>query len=287
MKINIDKIRRFLWRKARKILHIKENTKTTINIIETFKAYSPFSAGNYREKSVLTITTINQFPELLLGIKKLNGNSEIKSIDISGLVGETASDRMRGDTKELEALFNKYGSDKATVHNYYLLYGTILPDRSKVTKVFEIGLGTNNRDIISNMGKYGRPGASLRAFRDFFPSSDVYGADIDKEVLFSEERIQTFYVNQLVSDSFSDLSAHIGRDFDLMVDDGLHSIEANIRSLSFFLPRIKVGGVAVVEDIGLDARYMWHLVAALLPASFEAQLYDAKVSLMFVVRRLS
>ena len=56
--------------------------------------------------------------------------------------------------------------------------------------IFEVGLGTNNVDVPSNMGKDGKPGASLRAWRDYFPN-----ADIDTRILFKEDKIQTFYTN--------------------------------------------------------------------------------------------
>ena len=46
------------------------------------------------------------------------------------------------------------------------------------------------------MGKYGKPGASVKAFRDFFSNANIYGADIDKEILFKEHKISTFYVDQ-------------------------------------------------------------------------------------------
>jgi len=29
------------------------------------------------------------------------------------------------------------------------------------------------------MGKFGKPGASLRAFSQYFPNSEIFGADID------------------------------------------------------------------------------------------------------------
>ena len=68
--------------------------------------------------------------------------------------------------------------------------------------ILEIGLGTNNVDVVSNMGRDGIPGASLRAFRDYLINSKIYGADIDKSILFSEERIETYFVDQTNDTSF-------------------------------------------------------------------------------------
>ena len=96
----------------------------------------------------------------------------------------------------MKKYFNKYGSDKSSTHNYHLIYGSLFKKNNKVKKILEIGLGTDDEKIISNMGRYGKPGASVRAFRDFFKSAQIYGADIDKKILFKEDRINTFYVDQ-------------------------------------------------------------------------------------------
>ena len=62
-----------------------------------------------------------------------------------------------------------------------------MKSQKSVNKIFEIGLGTNNIDIVSTMGKKGHPGASLRAFRDFCPNAEIYGADFDSRILFQEK----------------------------------------------------------------------------------------------------
>ena len=50
--------------------------------------------------------------------------------------------------------------------------------------------------MLSNMGERGKPGASLKAYRDFFKNSEIYGADIDSQILFKDDRISTYYVDQ-------------------------------------------------------------------------------------------
>ena len=82
-------------------------------------------------------------------------------------------------------------------HNYTTFYYSIFQSlRDKNLRLFELGLGTNNRNIPSNMGENGRPGASLYGWHEFFPNSDIFGADIDSDILFNTTKIKTFYCDQ-------------------------------------------------------------------------------------------
>src|SRR5438045_9302449 len=90
---------------------------------------------------------------------------------------------------------------------YSALY-TELCDRALV--VLELGLGSNRPDMPSNMGVFGAPGASLRGWRELFPHARVYGADVDRRILFQEDRIKTFYCNQLDPSSIRNLWSHPG-----------------------------------------------------------------------------
>jgi hypothetical protein len=161
----------------------------------------------------------------------------------------------------LSELSHKYNSDKGAPENsiqkldwnyhiytdiYYLLFNL---NRQKINTVFELGIGTNNLRYRSNMGTKGTPGASLRMWRDFFPNAVIIGADVDRDILFQENRIETFYVDQTDESSISELWSKIDHDFEIMIDDGLHSFEANINFLSNSFHKLKIGGVYLIEDI--------------------------------------
>jgi hypothetical protein len=179
-----------------------------------------------------------------------------------------------------------YGSDKA-VHHYHNIYGPILKNRDEIRGVLEIGLGTNNTDIVSNMGAGGRPGASLRAFRDFLKSASIFGADIDTQILFEDERIKTFFVDQTKPATLTELGKSVPSELDLIIDDGLHSPNANIATLQFGLRKIKRGGWVVIEDIAREALRAWELVSALLPNSYETHILRAEGAFVFTVKRVS
>jgi len=156
--------------------------------------------------------------------------------------------------KSLTDLMNYYGSDKGGFnkdHNFSDYYSTIFFDKKESVKnILEIGLGTNNIKVPSNMGLQGKPLASLRAWKDYFANANVYGADIDKEILKNEDRIKTFYVDQTNPISISDLYKNIGNiNFDIIIDDGLHEYNANIRLFENSFKYLSKQGIYIIEDV--------------------------------------
>lgn len=131
----------------------------------------------------------------------------------------------------------------------------------------------------------GKPGASLRALRDYCPNANIYGADIDSRILFSEEWIRTFYLDQTRLDSFQNLLIDLPRNFDLVIDDGLHSPDANIASLNFGLKLIRKGGWVVIEDINVQAMDLWLFICGCFPDEYEPHLIQARNALVFAVHR--
>lgn len=166
---------------------------------------------------------------------------------------------------QLTALFDKYGSDKGSnfsssnvypfaPHSYsHYYYNLFKRSKESFRKVFECGIGTNNINIASNMGAKGKPGASLRAWRDFFPNAQIVGGDIDKQVLFQEDRISTFFIDQTIPESITRFWDNvIEDDFDLMIDDGLHTYEAGSTLFEYSFDKLKPDGIYVIEDVSFD-----------------------------------
>jgi trans-aconitate methyltransferase len=150
-------------------------------------------------------------------------------------------------------IMERCGSDKggkSQWHNYTCLYYPLFKDmRNHPLKVFELGIGTNNPNLKSNMGFHGVPGASLRAWKEFFPHSKVYGADIDKNILFSDERIETFYCDQCDPASIRSMWEQINAPMDIIIEDGLHEFEANVCFFENSWMHLVPGGLYIIEDI--------------------------------------
>lgn len=249
-----------------------------INLCTTFPVLSPNSAGDYKDLAFLTAQAINDtFPALCDFAESLNLRKPHE---------ERVEITYSANFENLKQLIENYGSDKFNM-GYLGFYAAVLKDREQVKHMVEIGLGTHNTDVVSNMGHFGKPGASLRAFRDYLPQAQIYGADIDKRILFEEERIKTFFVDQTRRETLDKLAASIPQDIDLIIDDGLHSPDANIRTLDFALKKIKIGGWIAIEDIRPESLPVWKVVSAMLPAAYESHLIQAKRFYIFGVRRLS
>lgn len=168
-------------------------------------------------------------------------------------------------------LMTWYGSDKGSMtwygnyqtmgyHNYTTVYSALFtPLSERPLRVFELGLGSNNPNMPANMSVEGRPGASLRGWRDFLPQARVYGADLDRGVLFTEERIKTYYCDQCDAAAIASLWAEpeLREGLDILIEDGMHSFEANISFLNGSLEQVRPGGFYVVEDIQRKTHGQW------------------------------
>lgn len=151
------------------------------------------------------------------------------------------------------SIMNRYGSDKGSGHhNYTKVYDFIFSKfKNKSVRLFELGLGTNNINLASNMGEIGKPGASLYGWRDYFLSGIIFGADIDKNILFTSDRIETFYCDQTDKNSIQELWSQeaLKQNFDIIIEDGLHTLPAQITFLQNSIHKVASGGVYICEDI--------------------------------------
>lgn len=158
-------------------------------------------------------------------------------------------------------VMTKYGSDKGSGrHNYTTIYSALFGKlRKQPLQILEIGMGTNNPNIPSNMYGNGHPGGSLRGWRELFSRAHVCGADIDRDILFEEERIKTFYCDQLDGSAIRHLWSQpaLRNGADIVIDDGLHTFEANTSFLEGSLEHLRPGGFFIIEDVVSEAIPQW------------------------------
>ena len=169
----------------------------------------------------------------------------------------------RKKNNELSKLCEQYGSDKGYLdfytkkpykwkpHNYSIFYNDLFFHmKDEIKLVFECGIGTNDENFRSNMTEKGNPGASLKVWKSYFRNAEIYGADIDKKILFQEERIKTFYVDQTNKSTIQKMWQDINKDgFDLIIDDGLHTFSAGVTFFENSFSKLKKTGIYIIEDV--------------------------------------
>ena len=112
--------------------------------------------------------------------------------------------------------------------------------RDTVTSVLEIGV---------------RFGNSLPIWRDYFPKAMVYGLDCNEDCakLTFGDRVKITIGHQEDSQILADLIKLSGG-FDIVIDDGSHLVEHQLKSLEVLLPAVRAGGIYAIED--LSCSYM-------------------------------
>lgn len=130
-------------------------------------------------------------------------------------------------------LFNKYGSDKDR-NGYSPYYDSIFKNiRLKPIDFLEIGIGSMIPGVHSSMVGYSlpgySPGGSLRAWRDYFPNSQITGIDIQPDTQFSEHRITTHLSSSTDRIALDRVLGAVM--FDIILDDGSHLPDNQLQTL--------------------------------------------------------
>lgn len=142
--------------------------------------------------------------------------------------------------------YGNWGGD-LNKNNYTKFYESVLSDRRDSKMNFlEIGVFK---------------GYGLASFSDYLPNSKIYGLDLsNKEFLLNKndlEKMGAFSNNNLVGVYSGDSRTPLTWDdevhklplFDIIIDDGLHRLNAQLTTFKNFWPKLKKGGVYVIEDI--------------------------------------
>jgi hypothetical protein len=134
----------------------------------------------------------------------------------------------------------EWDSRNGIIRSYYAEFYEEELKEKKINNLLEIGIGF----------KHSFPGASLRAWGEIFPSARIYGADNNREVLFNEKNIKTFYTDQLNINELENLKKILNNVvFDVIIDDGLHTFEANVNTFNVFKNSLSKSGLYFIEDV--------------------------------------
>lgn len=161
-----------------------------------------------------------------------------RSEAIGHLVGRDApiaTPRPLDPNDMLEMLGEIYQPTKRN-HDYLRRYSLHLRDRRfTARKVVEIGVQSEK---------------SINMWEEYFPNATIYGLDIDPACsAFAGGRKQIFIGDQCDQTFLLDFIRETGGDFDVVIDDGLHTPYSMLRSFSFLYPALQSHGIYIIEDI--------------------------------------
>jgi len=132
-------------------------------------------------------------------------------------------------------------TDKDTVHSYLNLYEELFHTKKYTAKnVLEIGIAD---------------GGSIKLWHDYFVNATVYGLDIlddkrpsvniknfDRIILYTSTNA---YDSEFVNKTFIDNN----KKFDMILDDGPHSLESMIQFIILYSNLMTDDGILIIEDV--------------------------------------
>lgn len=134
---------------------------------------------------------------------------------------------------ELHELAVKYETDKAD-HGYCEIYHKKLSARrDEPLNVLEIGVYM---------------GGSLRMWREYFPNATIRGVDLDVDRCGDVEGC-TLHKQDIADGRLLRELAKEHGPWDLIVDDGSHTMKHQQRTFDILWPHVKAGGYYVIEDL--------------------------------------
>jgi hypothetical protein len=126
-------------------------------------------------------------------------------------------------------------TDKNTVHSYIEVYEKLFePIRLTASRIMEIGI---------------YEGGSIDMWSKYFLNAEIHGADIDlryNKYSFTDPRIK-LHCENAYSNSF--VSIFDCQSFDVIIDDGPHTLDSMIQFVQLYPKLLKQNGLMIIEDV--------------------------------------
>jgi cephalosporin hydroxylase len=154
--------------------------------------------------------------------------------------------------KTIEQILNEYdinspykfgGTDKCDQHSYGEMYENILSSyMDKEGSLLEIGI---------------KHGGSILLWSEFLKKFKIYGVDItylvdtniSDYIENNKERIHLEIFDAYLEENISKIKNNCPNGYDIIIDDGPHTEESQIKCIELYLNLLKEDGVLVIEDI--------------------------------------
>jgi len=151
-------------------------------------------------------------------------------------------------------------SDKGTVHSYIEHFYELEFEkyRSKDVSILEVGT---------------YKGASLALYKAFFNNATVTGIDGNDWVLPENRHPEISYI--VVETAYCKKVADTLGQFDIIIDDGSHEMHHQLSFIEFYLPKLKQGGVFIIEDVGNYGSDI-NTLKERIPSNYQVEIVDLR-----------
>lgn len=128
-------------------------------------------------------------------------------------------------------------TDKDTTHSYLEVYEELfVANREQVQNLLEIGV---------------LDGGSMTMWHSVFPNAQIYGLDC-KRYPNALPWYTSPRAHEHIGDAYDPAFASAvceGKQFDIMIDDGPHTLESMIAFVKLYFPYLASNGIMVIEDV--------------------------------------
>jgi len=158
----------------------------------------------------------------------------------------------------LKQICSIYATDKNCLHCYVdEVYEDLFKDiRNSAKKVLEIGVDN---------------GGSILMWKEYFSEAKIIGIDNkDCSQLADRDRVEF-----IKADAYKvELGDKLPNDFDVIIDDGPHTLESMTFMIKEYIHKINKNGIAVIEDI---QDFNWtNILKRQLPEGFNTEVRDLR-----------
>ncbi|HSX10110.1 MAG TPA: hypothetical protein VLF94_00115 [Chlamydiales bacterium] len=135
----------------------------------------------------------------------------------------------------LDQLAQESGTDKSSSgHNYTRAYAQYFaPMKNEKIKFLEIGIGNEE---------------SVKLWEDYFVNGDLHFIDIE-DIENTSRRSKYYRLDQGSPEELDAFIDAVGGGFDIIIDDGGHTMNQQITSFVRLFPHVRSGGIYVIEDL--------------------------------------
>jgi len=147
----------------------------------------------------------------------------------------------------LSQLINNDRTDKNTRHSYLETYEKLFSNKKETaTNVLEVGIGGNYS---------GEGGGSIKLWYDYFTNAKIYAldtkfiGDVWSEIRNNERIILHTSIDAYDDEYFNAAFIDKNIQFDIVLDDGPHTLESMIKFIKLYSQIMKKDGILVIEDV--------------------------------------